>query len=164
MKIQPYFEKLNESKKFQNFKSKNPKAFFSAGFFVLDFVEKKNLHQLDYYLPEEKKMTTFMLDGNVEMKKSEISGKGTPKEIQGDIKLDLDILKGIVEDEMKNHTITHKLHKIVAIIQNLNGKLIWNLNCITSDMGIIKVHIDDATHSVLKFEPLNLFDIVKKLK
>ncbi|MEK6873987.1 MAG: hypothetical protein AABW91_04005 [Nanoarchaeota archaeon] len=164
MKIQPYIEKLNNSQEFRNFKSKNPKSYFAAGFFVLDFEEKNNLHQIDYYNPENKKMATFELDEDkVEIKESEASNASTPGEIKDQINLDLDILKGLVEDEMKNHTVTHKLHKIIAILQNLDGKLIWNLNCITSDMGIIKMHISDSDHSVLKFEAINLFDVVHKL-
>ena len=164
MKIQPYLKKLGKDEKFKNFIEKNPDSYFSAGFFVLDFEEKKNMHQVDYYLPKEKKMMTFTLDGKVEMKKSELHNDLIPGKIDGKINLDLDTLKGIVEDEMKNHTVTHKLHKIIAVVQNLDGKLIWNLNCITSDMGVVKVHVDDQTHSILKFEPVNLFDIVKKLK
>ena len=109
-------------------------------------------------------MATFELDKGVDVKISETTNKDVvPVKIEGKTKLDLDLLKGIVEDEMKNRTVTHKLQKIIAILQNLDGKLIWNLNCITSDMGVIKVHIDDETHSVLKFETINLFDIVRKL-
>ncbi|MEA3329123.1 MAG: hypothetical protein U9Q06_00075 [Nanoarchaeota archaeon] len=163
MKIQPYLDKLNQSIEFKDFTAKNPEAYFSAGFFVIDFQEKVNLHQLDYYLPKENKIATFMLDKEIKLKTDETTSKIAPKKIETNINLDLDILKGIIEDEMKNHNITHKLQKIIAIIQNLDGKLIWNLNCITSDMGVLKVHIEDATHSVLKFEPVSLFDVVKKL-
>ena len=67
------------------------------------------------------------------------------------------------EDEMKNNIITTKLQKIIAVLQNIDNKLIWNLNCITTDMGIIKVHIEDESHSILKFEKINLFDIVRKI-
>jgi len=164
MKIQPYINKLNKSKKFKEFIEKNPNAYFSAGFFVLDFQENKNVHQIDYYIPNQKKMATFELDKGIDMKISEITDKNImPAKIEGKTKLDLDVLKGIVEDEMKNHTVTHKLQKIIVILQNLNGNLIWNLNCITSDMGVIKVHIDDETHSVLKFEEISLFDVVRKI-
>jgi len=79
------------------------------------------------------------------------------------INIDLDILKGLVEDEMKNQTVTKKLQKIIAVVQNTDDCLVWNLNCITTDMGIIKVHIDDKTHSILKFEQVSLFDVVKKI-
>ena len=163
MKIQPYLEKLEGSKPFKDFQNKNPNAYFSAGFFVLDFQSKNNIHQIDYFIPKTKKIATFMLDSKVEMKLGEASNETTPKKIDGDIKLDLDILKGIVEDEMKNNMVTTKLQKIIAILQNLDGKLVWNLNCITTDMGVIKVHVDDQSHSVLKFEKINLFDIVKRL-
>lgn len=164
MKIQPYLDKLNSSNKFKEFISKNPDAYFSAGFFMIDLAEGNNLHQIDYYLPKEKKIVTFMLDKDIEMKKDDLQNDSVPKGIEGNIEIDLDVLKGIVEDEMKNHTVTTKLIKIIAVIQNIEGKKVWNLNCLTSDMGIIKVHVDDSDHSVLKFENVNLFDAVKKLK
>ncbi|MBS3092136.1 hypothetical protein J4466_01815 [Candidatus Pacearchaeota archaeon] len=166
MKIEPYIEKLESSKEFKSYIGKSPNAYFSAGFFVLDFETNKNIHQIDYYDPKSKKMITFMLDGKkVEAKLAEMpkENKLKPGKIDGKINLDLDILKGIVQDEMKNNMVTTKLQKIIAILQTLDGKLIWNLNCITTDMGVVKVHVDDATHSILKFEKINLFDIVKKL-
>ncbi|MFA6022602.1 MAG: hypothetical protein WC781_00780 [Candidatus Pacearchaeota archaeon] len=163
MKIQPYIEKLNSSEEFKKFMDKNPKAYFAAGFFVLDFESKKNLHQIDYYDPKTKKMATFILDNDVEVKIGETANTLVPNKIEGDINLDLDVLKGLVQDEMKNQTITTKVQKIIAVVQNIDDKLIWNLNCLTTDMGIIKVHIDDESHSILKFEKINLFDIVKKL-
>lgn len=163
MKIEPYITKLNKSPKFKDFISKNPNAYFAAGFFVLDFESGKNIHQIDYYNPKSKKMVTFILDGKVQSKEGEISGNTTPKKIEGKIKLDLDLMKGIVEDEMKNNIVTAKVNKIIAVLQKLDNKLVWNLNCITNDMGVIKVHVDDDSHSILKFEKINLFDIVKKL-
>ncbi len=163
MKIQPYIEKLNKSNEFKNFKAKNPDSYFSAGFFVLDFINKKNMHQIDYFIPEKNKIQTFILDDNkIISKESEVINKKIPKKIESNINLDLDILKGLVEDEMKNRTITNKIQKIIAIIENVNGKLIWNLNCIANDMGVMKVHIDDKDHSILEFEKINLFDIMRK--
>ena len=164
MKIQPYIDKLSNSKEFKSFQAKSPNAYFAAGFFVLDFETKKNLHQIDYYDPKTKKMITFMLDGKgIEVKSSETANLKKPEKIDKEINLDLDVLKGIVQDEMKNQIVTTKIQKIIAILQTLEGKLIWNLNCITTDMGIIKVHVDDEFHSILKFEKINLFDVVKKL-
>jgi hypothetical protein len=165
MKIQPYFDKLNESKAYKDFIAKNPEAYLSSGFFVIDFQSKKNMHQIDYYIPEKKKMQTFVLDGEeVTSKESDPVNQNIPNKIDIAVNLDLDVLKGLVEDEMKNHTITTKLQKIIAIVQNVDGKLIWNLNCITTDMGVLKVHVSDADHSVLKFDKINLFDVMKKAK
>src|SRR3989344_2315662 len=153
MKIQPYFDKLKASKAYHDFINKNPKAYISSGFFVLDFATKKNMHQLDYYIPEKQKMQTFILDGEeVTSKEDDTINKKVPRKIDKRITLDLDILKKLIEDEMKNRTITTKLQKIIAIIQNADGKLVWNLNCITTDMGVLKVHISDSDHSILKFD------------
>ena len=164
MKIKPYLDKLNASKAFKEFKASNPDAYCSAGFFVLDFQTNENMHQIDYYMPEKKKIQTFILDGEeVTSKESDTSNKTIPGKMESEIKLDIDILKSIVEDAMKNRTITNKLQKIIAVVQNIEGKLVWNLNCITTDMGILKVHIDDSDHTILKFEKINLFDAVKKL-
>ena len=163
MKIQPYIEKLNNSKEFKEFVRKNPNSYFSAGFFVLDFINKKSMHQIDYFIPEKNKIQTFILDDNeIISKESETVNEKIPKKIGSNINLDLDILKGLVEDEMKNRTITNKIQKIIAVIENINGKLIWNLNCITNDMGVMKVHIDDNDHSILEFEKINLFDVMTK--
>ncbi|PIN94839.1 hypothetical protein COU53_02025, partial [Candidatus Pacearchaeota archaeon CG10_big_fil_rev_8_21_14_0_10_30_48] len=107
MKIQPYFDKLKSSKEYNNFISKNPNAYLSSGFFVLDFQTKKNMRQIDYYVPGNKKIQTFILDSKeVISKESETLNKIVPKKIDQNISLDLDVLKGLVEDEMKNHTIT----------------------------------------------------------
>ena len=163
MKIQPYITKLNKSPTFKKFISKNPNAYLAAGFFVLELDTKKIMHQLDYFIPTSKKMATFILDGKIQTKESEAANQTVPQKIDQKVNLDLDIIRGIVEDEMKNNTVTSKLNKIIAVLQTLDGKLVWNLNCITNDMGVIKVHLDDKTHSVLKFEKINLFDIVKKL-
>jgi len=163
MKISPYLEKLSSSEEFEKFKREDPKAYLCAGFFVLDFVEKKNLHQIDYYSPKKRKIITFMLDEGIKAKIAETANKKKPEQIKGKIKLDLDVLKGIVEDEMKNQMITTKIHKIIAVIQNIQGVKVWNLNCITSDMGLIKVHIEDKSGTILKFDKVNLFDVIRKL-
>ncbi len=163
MKIQPYIDKLSSSKAFHAFKEKNPNSYLSAGFFVLDFEHENNVHQIDYYNPEDKKIITFTLDNEIQVKDGEKLNDKVPEKINGSINLDLDILKGILEDEMKNHTITTKIQKIIAVVQNIEGKKVWNINCITTDMGLIKAHIDDETHAILKFEKINLFDVVRKL-
>jgi len=164
MKIQPYIDKLNNSKEYKEFIEKNPKAYFSAGFFVLDLENQKNIHQIDYFIPETKKMMTFVLDSDkVELKPGDASNDKVPNKISEKINIDLDTLKGIVEDEMKNNTVTKKIQKIIAVLYKLDGKLIWNLNCITTDMGIIKIHISDDDHSILKFDKVNIFDVIKKI-
>lgn len=190
MNFQFYLEKAEGSEEFKKFKKENSDAYLCAGFFVLCYSEDekgKDVHNLDYYLPKQNKMATFDLD-NMQLKISEIeklkkasegkedrdkeneeAGKNKdkkekPEEIKSeDVKVDLEAIKGIAEDEMKNRTVTDKLNKIIAIVQKQDGKIIWNLNCLAVGFGIIRVHVADEDSSILKFEKLNLMDFMKRV-
>ena len=80
MKIKPYVEKLEKSKEYKSFKAKYPKAFMVAGFFILDFEAGKNIHQLDFFVPEENKIAAFTLDDKVQVQLLEMLKKEHPKE------------------------------------------------------------------------------------
>ena len=163
MKIGPYVEKLNSSDAFREFKEKYPASFMIAGFFVLDLEVGQNVHQLDYYVPSEKKIAAFSLDKHVTVQLLEMIGNKKPEELDIKTKIDLDALQGILEDEMKNRNMTEEIKKIIAVLQTVDGKKVWNLNCVLSGMEILKAHIDDDSKTVLKMEKISLMDIMKKV-
>jgi len=163
MKIKPYVEKLNSSKEYKEFQKKYPDAFMIAGFFILDLEEAKNVHQIDYFIPSQKKIAAFTLDGSVNVQLLELMNHKTPEKLDMKTETDLDALPGILTDEMKNRSITEEIKKIIAIIQNIDGKKVWNLNCILSGMGILRAHVDDASQTVLKMEKTSIMDYVKKM-
>lgn len=162
MKFSHYLSRVEESKEFKDFRKKNKKAHLCAGFFVLDFETGKNMHQVDYCLPN-RRIATFILDEGVNFKISEQAIKKELPEISKNAELDLDALKGIVEDEMKNHTVTEQVKKIIAILHVLDNKLVWNLQCILSGLEILNIHIDDSDGSILKFEKHSLLEMIKTL-
>jgi len=163
MKIQPYLDKLSASSEFKDFSKKNKGAFMMAGFFVLDFESGKNLHQIDYYIPSKKEVAAFTLGDKIALQLMKSVGNKAPEKLDSKINTDLDELSGILEDEMKNRSITENIAKIIAVIQNIEGKKIWVLNCVLSGMGILKAHIEDSSKSVLKMEKLSMTDIIKKI-
>jgi len=163
MKLQPYIEKLNSSSEFKEFQKKYDGAFIVAGFFVLDLEMGKNLHQIDYYVPSKKKIAAFTLDDKVTMQLLDLLNNKVPEKLDIKTKIDLDQIKGILEDEMKNRSIAESIKKIIAVLQNLDGKKIWNLNCILSGMGILNAHVEDESRTVLKMEKKSLMDIMKKM-
>lgn len=164
MKLKPYVEKLETTQEFKDFKSKYPSAFVVAGFFVLDLESKNNVHQIDFYIPGEKKIAAFTLDGDtVQSQLLEMLNEKIPEQLSLETKIDLDALEGILEDEMHNRGMSEKIKKIIAVIQNLEGKKIWNLNCVLSGMEILKSHVEDESKSVLKIEKQSLMDIMKKV-
>jgi len=160
MKFGHYLKRVESSDVFKKFKSKYKNSKLCAGFFVLDYETGNNIHQIDYMLPNGK-IATFFLDGNIKMKISDQVIKKELPELKSDIKTDLDTLKGIVEDEMKNRIVTEKIRKIIAILHVIDKKPVWNLQCILDGLSLLNVHIDDEDGTILKFEKHSLLDLVK---
>lgn len=163
MKLKPYVEKLECSKEYANFRKENKDAFVVAGFFVIDFEQGRHIHQIDFYAPKSKKVAAFTLDSKITLQLMNLMGKKIPEELDIDTKIDLDALKGILTDEMRNRNITEDITKMIAVIQTVKGKKIWNVNCVLSGMEILKAHVDDSSETVLKLERVSMADLIKKL-
>jgi len=165
MKIKPYVEKLEKSEEYKNFKIKYPDAFMVAGFFVLDLETGANIHQIDFYVPNEKKIAAFTLDEGVTLQLLDMLSKDgkTPEKLDLETNVDLDALKGILTDEMHNRGISEDIKKIIAVIQNIDGKKIWNLNCVLTGMEILKSHVEDESKTVLKMDRTSVMDIMKHM-
>jgi len=164
MKIQPYVEKLMASSEYKDFTEKHKDAFMVAGFFILDLESGKNLHQIDYYVPSEKKVAAFTLDGDVNMQMLDTLSEKVPEPMDIKTKIDLDELPGILKDEMKNRGMTENIVKIIAVIQKVGGKKIWNLNCILSGMNLLRSHVEDESKTVLKMEKSSMMDMMKQVQ
>src|SRR3989344_327452 len=164
MKIKPYLDKLEKSSEFKNFKVKYPEAYLVAGFFVLDLESGQNIHQIDYYIPKEKKIAAFTLDGGVQLQILDLISKDNkvPEKLNMKTKIDLDAIEGILSDEMHNRGISDEIKKIIAVVQNIDGKKIWNLNCVLTGMEILRSHIEDESKTILKIEKTSFVDIMKK--
>lgn len=163
MQIQPYVDKLNDSKEFKDFSKQHKDAFVMAGFFVLDFENGKHIHQIDYYVPSKKKVAAFTLDKKIQLQMLDLVHAKTPEKLELKTKVDLETLKGILQDEMHNRNITEDIKKIIAVIQNVEGKKIWNVTCMLSGMELLRAHLEDSTESILKMERVSMLDIIKKV-
>ncbi len=163
MKIQPYIEKLVSSNQYKEFMNKYKDAFLAAGFFVIDLESGSNIHQIDYYIPSKRKFAAFTLDNRIGLQILDSVTKHIPEKLDMETKIDLDALPGILEDEMKNRSITEDIKKIIAVIQNIGGKKVWNINSVLSGMDILKAHIDDASKTILKMEKTSFVDIMKRI-
>jgi len=163
MKIQPYVEKLEASKKYKEFKEEHKDSFLVAGFFIIDLETKQNIHQIDYYIPSENKVAAFTLDGEVNLQILNTMGKKVPETLDLKTNVDLDALQGILEDGMKNRNMTEKIKKMIAVIQTMEGKKVWVMNCVLSGLEILKANIDDETQNILKMEKSSILDYVKTM-
>ena len=124
-----------------------------------------NVNQIDFYVPSEKKIAAFSLDGAVDLKMLEamgIEGK-IPEKLESETNMDIDELKGVLLDEMHNRGMSEDIKKIIAVLQNIDGKKIWNVNCILSGMEILRSHVEDSSKTILKVEKISLMDIMKRI-
>jgi hypothetical protein len=163
MKIAPYVEKLHNSPTYREFEQKHKDAFLIAGFFVLDFEAGKHLHQIDYYVPSKKKVAAFTLDNKIVLQLLDMMDHKVPEHLDIKTNIDLDALKGIILDEMKNRGITQDIKKMIAVVQTQKSKKVWSVNCVLSGMDILKVHVEDDSQTILKMEKSSMFDYIKKM-
>ena len=163
MKIKPYIEKLNSSGEYKKFVDKYKDAYLVAGFFIIDFEQGNNIHQIDYYIPSEKKIGAFTLDNQVVLQMMEVLNEAKPEKLDIKTKIDLEALKGIVQDEMRNRGITEEIKKMIAIIQNIKGKKTWTVSCILSGMEILKANVEDKSETILRMERTSITDIIRKV-
>jgi hypothetical protein len=163
MKIQPYVTKLQSSSVYKDFQGKFKDAFLVAGFFVIDFETGANIHQIDYYVPSKKKFAAFTLDKAVQMQIMNAMDNRIPEAMDMKTNIDLDALQGIITDEMKNRSITQSIKKMIAVVQNQKGSKVWNVNCILSGMDILRVHVDDASQTILKMDRASIMEYMKRV-
>lgn len=163
MKLQPFVRKLESTSVFKQFEKKYPNAYIVAGFFIIDLESGNNVHQIDYYLPNEHKVAAFTLEPEVTMQVLELINEKKMEKLDLSMNVDLDALQGILDDEMKNRGFSEDIRKIIAILHKVDGKKIWELNCVLSGMNILRSHVDDESQTVLKMEKASMLDYVKRL-
>ena len=86
------------------------------------------------------------------------------KNLNKEIKADLDDVEKILKREFETRKISKKIDKIIAILQNYQDKQIWNLTLMLEGFDIIQCHIDSFSGEILKFEHKSMFDFVKKVE
>jgi len=163
MNLKFLIEKLEESDVFKDFKKENPDAQLCAGFFILDFKEKREEQNLDYKIKD--KIATFSLDPISLKGVEDILDKTKPlNELDTGIKIELEKAKQIIDEELVKNKISNRLEKIIAVLQMKDDKPVWNITCMLSGMKIMIVLIDAVEGKILKFENKSLFDLVRPMK
>ncbi len=165
-------EKIESSKEFKDFKKENPKALLYSAFFMLRqacgnlIIETQ---QLDYWLNHEK-VATFFFDENQKIQKKvdqvEPVKEGEKREIlklDDEIKVDVDNLQKIIKKELdKNKVGIEEVSKVIAILQKIKDRQVWNITCI-SGLSLYRIHVDEdgkvlenkkeSILSMMKIEP-----------
>ncbi len=158
MNFQAILKKLQNSKEFADFKKDNADCYLCAGFFVLDFESGSETKQLDFFIPKKNKIVTFVLNDAINLKIEDAIEKKLGK-INPEIKIELPAAIEKAKKECKS-----KVNKIIAILQVLEGRQVWNLTCMLEGFSMLLLHVDSQSGEIIKKEKRNLFDFVKTEK
>lgn len=162
MNLQFYLEKLHSSEKFKEFKGKNPKAYFCSGFFIIDNENKKNQSNLDYFNPENKNITSFSLNEEIQEKPVENQDNlWVPKKLSESTNFDFGDIEKLISEKMENEKIKNKLQKILISLQKLDEGNSLLCTVFISMLGMLKIKINLNNMEIIEFEKKSLMDILK---
>ena len=166
MKIKDLVNELQEKNSFKKFKTENPDSYFMAGFLILNLEENSETIQLDYLMPNGKKIAAFEFpfgepkihDEVISVKDGKTVGKEIPeiKEQSIEIKIDIDDLESICKETIKENNSILRPTKIISILK----ENIWNLTCMDNMMGIVRIKINALTSEIVDFNKGSLMDFM----
>lgn len=143
---------LNNLKEFKEYKHSNINSYLCAAFMIIE-PNNKSDWQIDYYNPDNDRITTFGIYPNIEKKESSTIHKGDSKICElnmENIDIGLDNSLNIASSVMAKNYPSEKATKIIIILQNINKKETWNVTYLTSSFKIFNLNIDAQDGSILK--------------
>jgi len=142
------FKKLSSSSELKEFKLKNKEAFLYACFFVSD-----GSWQFDYFNPKNKFVTTFEVSDVVKVMPVDRASGDNKKILELDlskVKVDFDNSLDIVNKFVASHySDDNFFSKTIVILQNFDGKIIWNVTFLTSTLKLLNIKLDASSGEVL---------------
>ncbi len=145
---------IENSKDYQDWHSKNKSSYLCSAFLISENINEINTGwQIDYYNPEDSKITSFIMIGNSLqiMPPEEVFQKEKTKikELNlNDIKIDLnkaiETSKKLIKDKYKNENPD----KIIVVLQVLEA-ILWNITYLTSTFNIINIKINAIDNEIL---------------
>ena len=152
------YNKLTNSKIFKEWKENNKKDYLSS------YVSINNIPQFDFYNPKTDKITSFIINKEIEIKKEQNifkSSKDKIKELNlNKIKITQEQAEKIINnlEKYKHETFSKK----IIILQNIKVPL-WNISLITDTFNILNIKINAINGNIISenYESLLNFKIEK---
>lgn len=164
MKFQDYYQKLIDAKEYQQFIKENKKAYPCSGLFIIDRQKGEIKVNLDFYLPETKKIFSFLIDKQVEKVPVENVDPTVPEKLGMNYSFDLATYEKLILSKMTEEKINGTLQKIMFSLQRTKGKDYLVTTCFLSNLGLLKIQIDISENKIILFEKKSFFDMIKVVK
>ena len=164
MSFHQALKELKSSKEFKKFRSNHKNAFLFSAFFILTPEFSIETQQIDYYMPDKKKVETFKINNKINHKQDEFKfkPKGKLTSLNENIKIDVKEIQEIIKNELKKEKLTlYTVNKVIAILQTQKNKQIWNITCLLSGFKMLRLHIDCFTGEILESHQASMLDFIQ---
>ncbi len=156
---------LEKSKEFKDWKKKNPNAYLSHGFTVIE--QDGDEWKIGYYQEKNNKITSFNIGEKITVEpEEEVFKKDKTKVGALDLKkIRLDLSKAVetAVNLQKEEFSTESPTKIIAIVQNLKVGQVWNITFITQSFNSLNFKIKSDSGKILEKKLSPLFELGKSV-
>ncbi len=158
MKFVQALKELESSGKFKEWKKSHKDSFLAHGFLMSDTTE----WQIGFFNPDTEKVQTFVMADEIMMNpESEVLSKDIRELDSTKVKITAEAAFRKSDETQKSKYAVHMPLKKIAILQNSNGKQIWNITFVTKTFKTLNFQIDAATGEVLSDKILEIFKFDK---
>ena len=152
------YNKLINSKVFKDWKLNNKNYYLSS------YVLINEIPQFDFYNPKTDKITSFIINKEIKIKKDQNIFKSSKEKIK-ELKLDKINITLKQAEEIINNLEKYKhetFNKKIIILQNIKTTL-WNISLITSTFNILNIKINAIDGNIISesYESLLNFEVEK---
>ncbi len=162
MSFHKAIKKLKSDKAFKQFKGKHKTSFLFSAFFVLEPDFSIETQQIDYYIPEKKKVETFKINNKITHKQDEFKPKDKVTVLDENIKIDIKELQKIIKKELEKEKLTpYTINKIIVILQKQKNKQMWNITCFLSGFKMLRLHINCFDGNIIESNQRNMLDFIQ---
>ncbi len=161
MKSLQLFDRLKQKICYEKFIKQNPTAYIYAIFAMLSSEEKEgDKIQFDFLVEKGNRVAIAEYPfEEIKVSLQEINPK--PKELNfNEISLDIEEINEEVKKIQERNNDKTKINKIIAILK----ENVWDLNCLTSTVDILKIKIDAKTKECLLFKKESLMSFIQLKK
>lgn len=144
-------EDLHKSQEFKGWKKNNQDCYLSYGFYVVE--QNDTNWKIGYYNKESDKITSFDVGKKITIDPEEEIFKKEDKSIAAlnldEVKLDLADAVALANSIQKEEFSTENPIKIIAILQSLEDRQVWNLTFLTQNFNTLNFKIKADTGNVI---------------
>ena len=145
-------EQLKDFKEFKDYRGRCPNSYLCAGFMIIES-PKESGWQIDYYCPDNDKITTFSFADMLRVKEADTAHRKDSNVVELNLEnVDVGMQRAldIVSKLRDKNYPDEKTAKIIVILQNIDKREVWNVTYLTSSFKVLNVNVDAQTGDILK--------------